>query len=134
MQGEVGADFCSFDLPNPYGTTMSASKSYFEGALTDEELTQHDGIAIAATGNWDSRRGNGCIIGLVGSQLQCAGYKAPLMQAVGLRHTDRPAACPANGRDKAETFSTPCDLVWFTTIAEAVYGLMMVSILGKLPT
>jgi hypothetical protein len=63
---------------------MSATKSYFEGALVmNEELTQHDGIAIAATtGNWNSRRGNGHIIGLVGSQLQCAGYKAPLMQAV----------------------------------------------------
>ena len=56
---------------------MSATKSYFEGVLVmDEELTQHDGIAIAATtGNWNSQRGNGHIIGLVGSQLQCASYK-----------------------------------------------------------
>jgi len=50
---------------------MSATKSYSEGVLVmGEELTQQDGIAIAATtGNWNSRRWNGHIIGFVGRQL-----------------------------------------------------------------
>jgi hypothetical protein len=39
--------------------------------------------------------------------------------------------CPANGENEVETFSTPCDLVWFATIAEAVYGLIMVGILER---
>jgi len=67
-----------------YGTTMSATKSYFEDALVmDEELTQHDGIAIAATtGNWNSRRRNGHIIGACWQSAAVSRLQAPLMQAV----------------------------------------------------
>jgi hypothetical protein len=108
----------------------------------DEELTQHDGIAIAATtGNWNSRRRNGHIIGACWQSAAVSRLQAPLMQAVRLRRTGHLGACPANGDDHgyrckngAETFLTPCDLAWFTTIAEAVYGLVMVSIPRRLPT